>query len=48
MKVIFLDFDGVLNNENTSEYFNMFSHTNFVNLKKIIDTTNSYMFNYIS
>ena len=43
MKVIFLDFDGVLNNENTSEYFNMFSHKNFVNLKKIIDTTNSYI-----
>jgi hypothetical protein len=43
MKVIFLDFDGVLNNENNSEYHNMFSHNNFINLKKIIDNTDSYI-----
>ena len=43
MKVIFLDFDGVLNNENNSEYFNMFSHYNFLNLKKIIDNTQAYI-----
>ena len=43
MKVIFLDFDGVLNNANNSEYHNMFSHDNFINLKKIIDKTGSYI-----
>ena len=43
MKVIFLDFDGVLNNSNNSEYHNMFSHNNFINLKKIIDNTDSYI-----
>ena len=43
MKVIFLDFDGVLNNENNSEYHNMFSHDNFINLKKIIDKTDAYI-----
>ena len=43
MKVIFLDFDGVLNNANNSEYHNMFSHNNFINLKKIIDNTDSYI-----
>ena len=43
MKVIFLDFDGVLNNENYSEYFHTFSHYNFMNLKKIIDNTQAYI-----
>ena len=43
MKVIFLDFDGVLNNSNNSEYFHMFSHANFINLKKIIDNTDAYI-----
>lgn len=41
MKIIFLDFDGVLNNMNCLAYGHMFSDDNMKNLAKIIKTTNA-------
>jgi hypothetical protein len=42
MKIIFLDFDGVLNNLKSITDRQMFCPTNMANLKRIVDETDAY------